>query len=86
MRVAESRCELRIKKQPECHTLPRSERDAVLRRDHQTCRQCGARQEDGVRLEVDHIVPVARGGTNDPYNLQTLCRACNQTKRDHLIS
>ena len=85
MRIAERRDEPRLKKQPERHPLSRSERDAVLRRDHHTCRQCGARQEDGVHLEVDHIVPVARGGTNDPYNLQTLCRACNQTKRDHLI-
>lgn len=31
-------------------------------------------------LEVDHIIPVARGGTNDPGNLQTLCRSCNRAK------
>ncbi|HEX2910826.1 MAG TPA: HNH endonuclease [Chloroflexia bacterium] len=30
------------------------------------------------------LVPVSRGGTNDPHNLQTLCRECNQGKRDQL--
>lgn len=50
---------------------------AVFRRDDYTCRLCGRR---GGPLEVDHIVPVARGGENDPDNLQTLCRGCNRRK------
>jgi 5-methylcytosine-specific restriction endonuclease McrA len=29
---------------------------------------------------VDHIVPLARGGTNDAMNLQTLCGRCHSTK------
>ena len=33
-------------------------------------------------LEVDHIVPRNRGGTDDPDNLQALCYSCNATKRD----
>lgn len=32
--------------------------------------------------QVDHIVPVARGGSNDKSNLQLLCRTCNLDKRD----
>jgi len=32
-------------------------------------------------LEIDHIVPVSRGGTSDPKNLQVLCRKCNRKKR-----
>jgi 5-methylcytosine-specific restriction endonuclease McrA len=32
--------------------------------------------------QVDHIVPVARGGTNDKANLQLLCKPCNLDKRD----
>jgi diadenosine tetraphosphate (Ap4A) HIT family hydrolase len=33
-------------------------------------------------LEVDHIVPRSRGGTDDPVNLQALCYRCNSMKRD----
>jgi 5-methylcytosine-specific restriction endonuclease McrA len=31
-------------------------------------------------LEVEHIVPVSRGGTNDPSNLTVACRRCNRKK------
>jgi 5-methylcytosine-specific restriction enzyme A len=31
-------------------------------------------------LTVDHIIPKARGGTDDRENLQVLCRPCNSTK------
>lgn len=34
----------------------------------------------GIELAVDHIVPLANGGTNDPTNLQLLCRRCNSKK------
>jgi 5-methylcytosine-specific restriction endonuclease McrA len=45
--------------------------------------KCGqSAKNDGVAVEVDHIVPVAKGGTNDIENLQTLCRNCNQGKKD----
>ncbi len=53
----------------------------VLKRDHYACVKCAARPPD-VELEVDHIIAVARGGTNDLSNLQTLCRPCNQGKKD----
>lgn len=39
---------------------------------------------DGVALEVDHMQPVSKGGTNDEENLWTLCKPCNQGKRDSL--
>lgn len=35
---------------------------------------------DRFTLEVDHIIPVAKGGTNDPSNLQVLCSLCNLSK------
>jgi hypothetical protein len=43
------------------------------------CRECGASS-----AEVDHIVPVARGGTSGRNNLQGLCRTCHidKTRRD----
>jgi hypothetical protein len=54
---------------------------AVLARDQWTCCSCGrSARQDGVLLEVDHIVPRSHGGTNAMDNLQTLCRKCNQGK------
>jgi hypothetical protein len=54
---------------------------AVLARDRWTCCSCGrAARPDGVLLEVDHIVPRSRGGTNTLENLQTLCKKCNLGK------
>ncbi len=35
----------------------------------------------GLELTVDHVVPVSRGGTNDPENLVMACRSCNSRKR-----
>ena len=51
----------------------------MFKRDGYRCRECGA-SKDETSLEIDHIVPVARGGTNDIDNLQTLCRECNRMK------
>lgn len=49
---------------------------AVFANDGYRCVKCGSRDN----LTIDHIVPVVRGGTNDPNNLQTLCRSCNSRK------
>lgn len=47
------------------------------------CRMCGRTpREDEVRLVVDHIIPQAWGGTDEPQNLQPLCEDCNQGKKD----
>jgi hypothetical protein len=61
--------------------LPLKLRWDVLKRDNYRCVKCGAQPPD-VELEVDHIVPVSRDGTNDLVNLRTLCRPCNQGKND----
>lgn len=50
----------------------------ILMRDRWTCNACGrTSRDDGVRLEVDHILPRSKGGTDHPTNLQVLCRKCN---------
>lgn len=51
----------------------------VLRRDGNACRYCGGMAPD-VRLTIDHVVPVALGGGDDPTNLVTACRDCNAGK------
>jgi len=54
----------------------------TFKRDGFRCVHCGRSANDGIILELDHIIPVAGGGTNDPGNLQTLCRRCNRGKSD----
>lgn len=52
----------------------------ILRRDGFRCRLCGRTAEDGVTLEVDHIVPISKGGLTEESNLRTLCKDCNRGK------
>jgi hypothetical protein len=51
----------------------------ILRRDENTCRYCGGRVPDVV-LTVDHVVPTALGGSDDPSNLVAACKDCNAGK------
>jgi hypothetical protein len=60
--------------------IPRWKRDWVLARDGHRCRYCRHRAAQGKPLHVDHIWPVARGGTNRLANLQALCPPCNLRK------
>lgn len=67
-----------------------AQKDAVLRRDGYKCQICGISREyldkkapglgDYLRLEVDHIIPIAQGGKSDESNLQCLCWRCNAAK------
>ena len=75
--------------EPLSHALPLrraglspSRRHSILSRDGFRCQHCGASTSDGehVRLEVDHIDPVANGGDDADDNLQTLCWECNRGK------
>lgn len=54
----------------------------ILKRDHFRCVLCGRSAEDGVKLHVDHIIPVSKGGKTEYLNLRTLCDACNLGKKD----
>lgn len=59
--------------------LARRIRFEILRRDGHTCRYCGASAPD-VKLTVDHVIPVALGGSDEPNNLVTACEDCNGGK------
>jgi 5-methylcytosine-specific restriction endonuclease McrA len=54
----------------------------IFQRDHYTCRICGKSKYDKVKLHVDHIIPIAKGGKTEENNLQTLCEVCNLGKSD----
>lgn len=54
-------------------------RHEIFRRDNHTCQSCGAKAPDA-KLEPDHVIPVALGGSDHPSNLQTLCGDCNAGK------
>jgi hypothetical protein len=51
----------------------------IFKRDNFTCRYCGHTSPDVV-LEIDHVVPVCEGGTDDAINLVTSCWSCNRGK------
>lgn len=57
-------------------------RESILRRDGYRCVLCGATEKDGIKLHVDHIMPVSKGGKTTADNLRTLCDRCNFGKHD----
>ena len=59
-------------------------RYAILKRDGFRCKLCGRSADDGVRLHVDHIIPISKGGKTIESNLQVLCEDCNLGKSDAL--
>lgn len=64
-------------------SLEPQRRWAILQRDNFTCAYCGARPGND-KLEVDHIVPVSRRGSDHDANLVTACARCNQGKSDSI--
>lgn len=62
--------------------LSRKARFDIFRRDNFSCQYCGAHPAYS-ELRVDHVHPVAKGGTNEKQNLITACHPCNAGKRDY---
>ncbi|MBQ8547283.1 MAG: HNH endonuclease [Lachnospiraceae bacterium] len=62
-------------------------RESVKKRDNYTCCSCGnsIHAEPNLLLEIDHIIPIARGGCTVEENLQTLCWKCNRAKSDKVL-
>ncbi len=58
-------------------------RFSIYQRDGYRCRNCGVPQRYA-QLEVDHIIPIAKGGKSTYDNLQTLCHRCNVEKGDNI--
>lgn len=55
-------------------------RNRILIRDNYTCYLCG-----NEATTVDHIQPLAKGGTDDEWNLAAACKRCNYSKQDRLV-
>lgn len=52
----------------------------IYKRDGNRCLMCGSTDN----LEIDHIIPISKGGKSTFDNLQTLCKECNLRKANHL--
>lgn len=63
-------------------------RNFIKNRDNFTCCVCGnsTHIEPNLLLEIDHIIPVSKGGYTTEENLQTLCWKCNRAKSDKILS
>jgi len=66
-------------------SISKKTRFEVFKRDSFTCQYCGAKAPD-VLLRLDHINPVAKGGTSSVLNLITACHSCNAGKSDRELS
>lgn len=67
--------------------MTRSLRTIIKERDSYECQMCAVSIKDQslLLLEIDHIIPVSKGGMSTMDNLQTLCWKCNRTKSDKII-
>lgn len=62
-------------------------REKIKSRDSYTCRHCSLSimGEKNLLLEIDHIIPLSKGGITAEDNLQTLCWKCNRSKGAKII-
>ncbi len=58
----------------------RRKRERILQRDNYLCQPCMRAGRVQPASEVDHIVGLAAGGTDDDSNLEAICRACHKVK------
>ena len=76
---------LGTRRSPRVSVSPKT-RIRVFERDGFRCVYCGDTAGESTTIEVDHIIPVSRGGTSNIENLQTLCAPCNAGKSDRVTT
>lgn len=62
-------------------------REKIIIRDKYSCKKCGLsiNDEKNLLLEIDHIIPLSKGGITSEDNLQTLCWKCNRSKGSKIV-
>ena len=65
--------------------IPQAVKAYVLKRNNFQCQSCGKKDTE-TRLNIERIISLATGGSNDISNLQVLCSQCNQKKKHHFDS
>lgn len=75
------------KRRARLNSVPRLNFDLidVIKRDGTDCKYCGIKTTDSNRdmethINIDHIIPLSKGGHHALYNAQILCRVCNTKK------
>jgi len=61
---------------PDTRYISDQDRQYILKKYGYRCARCGSPSN----LELDHIIPLSRGGATSVRNLQVLCRSCNRKK------
>jgi|APSaa5957512622_1039677.scaffolds.fasta_scaffold63664_2 hypothetical protein len=69
-----------IKEKQRSRTISREVVREVWRRDQHKCVQCGSQEN----LELDHLIPFSKGGSNTARNIRLLCEKCNREKSDKI--
>ena len=88
IRVLESKLTASAFAKEQRNLMTKKLREFIKNRDKFTCCNCGnsTHAEPNLLLEIDHIIPVAKGGCTVEDNLQTLCWKCNRSKSDKIIA
>lgn len=88
IRTLESKLTASAFKKEQRLLMTRKLREFIKNRDNFTCCTCGnsTHKEPNLLLEIDHIIPVAKGGCTVEDNLQTLCWKCNRAKGDKILN
>lgn len=66
----------RLQREGQRMGIPREVQEEVYERDEGKCVYCESKRN----LEFDHIIPLAKGGSDTVRNLQILCQKCNRQK------
>lgn len=69
---------------PNSRNIGDSLRFDVLKKSNFRCVYCG-KTSNQTSLEIDHIKPFSKGGTNELKNLQAVCGRCNKGKSDKVV-